>query len=39
MMEVAIATQTTDLDQRRLGMTGWCHEQKAQLAGYIRTKE
>ncbi|WGR92338.1 MULTISPECIES: hypothetical protein [unclassified Bradyrhizobium] len=39
MTEVAIATQTTDLDQRRLGMTTWCHEQKSRLAGYIRTKE
>jgi hypothetical protein len=39
MTEVAIATQSTDLDQRRLGMTTWCHEQKSQLAGYIRTKE
>ncbi|MBR0796742.1 hypothetical protein JQ615_15205 [Bradyrhizobium jicamae] len=39
MTEVAIATQTTDLDQRRAGMTAWCHDQKARLAGYIRTKE
>ncbi|MFB9267134.1 hypothetical protein ACFFWD_28915 [Bradyrhizobium erythrophlei] len=39
MSEVAIATQTTDLDQRRVGMTNWCHDQKARLAGYIRTKE
>jgi hypothetical protein len=39
MTEVAIATQTTDLDQRRAGMTSWCHDQKARLAGYIRTKE
>ncbi|WP_407164733.1 hypothetical protein [Bradyrhizobium sp. ORS 111] len=39
MREVAIATQTTDLDQRRLGMTTWCHDQKSRLAGYIRTKE
>ncbi len=39
MTEVAIATQTTDLDQRRIGMTTWCHDQKARLAGYIRTKE
>ena len=39
MTEVAIATQTTDLDQRRVGMTTWCHDQKARLAGFIRTKE
>jgi hypothetical protein len=38
MTEVAIATQTTDLDQRRLGMSGWCEAQKANLAGFIRTK-
>src|SRR5690242_14518424 len=28
MKEVAIATQSTDFDQRRLGMTGWCEIQK-----------
>ncbi|MTV13301.1 MULTISPECIES: hypothetical protein [Bradyrhizobium] len=40
MTEVAIATQTTDLDQRRAGsMTTWCQDQKTRLAGYIRTKE
>jgi hypothetical protein len=39
MTEVAIATQTTDLDQRRVGMTTWCNDQKSRLAGYIRTKE
>jgi len=39
MTEVAIATQSTDLDQRRIGMTTWCNDQKARLAGYIRTKE
>jgi len=39
MMEVAIATQTTDLDQRRAGMTNWCNDQKSRLAGYIRPKE
>ncbi|OKO80103.1 hypothetical protein [Bradyrhizobium sp. NAS96.2] len=39
MTEVAIATQTTDLDQRRAGsMTTWCQDQKSRLAGYIRTK-
>jgi hypothetical protein len=32
------ATQTTDLDQRRLGMTGWCEAQKTNLAGLIRPK-
>jgi hypothetical protein len=39
MSEVALATQTTDLDQRRLGMETWCKDQKARLAGFIRTKE
>ncbi|MBR0895462.1 hypothetical protein JQ616_10930 [Bradyrhizobium tropiciagri] len=40
MTEVAIATQSTDLDQRRAGsMTTWCQNQKSRLAGYIRTKE
>ena len=39
MTDVAIATQTTDLDQRRAGMTTWCSDQKMRLAGYIRTKE
>ncbi|NEU95125.1 hypothetical protein [Bradyrhizobium uaiense] len=40
MTEVAIATQSTDLDQRRAGsMTTWCQDQKSRLAGYIRTKE
>lgn len=37
MREVAIATQTTDLDQRRLGMESWCETQKTKLAGFIRT--
>jgi hypothetical protein len=36
MSEVAVATQTTDLDQRRLGMTTWCETQKTRLAGFIR---
>ena len=39
MREVALATQTTDLDQRRLGMTSWCEAQKTKLAGFIRSKE
>jgi hypothetical protein len=38
MAEVAVATQATDLDQRRLGMTTWCEAQKSHLAGFIRTK-
>jgi len=38
MQEVAIATRTTDLDQRRLGMTNWCETQKGRLAGFIRAK-
>ncbi|KQT29238.1 MAG: hypothetical protein ACOY3N_16280 [Bradyrhizobium sp.] len=38
MVEVAVATQATDLDQRRLGMSGWCEAQKTNLAGLIRSK-
>ena len=38
MMEVALATKSTDLDQRRLGMTTWCETQKARLAGFVRAK-
>ena len=36
MAEVAVATQATDLNQRRLGMPNWCATQKAALAGLIR---
>src|SRR5689334_8910331 len=38
MAEVAVATQSTDLDQRRLGMSSWCEKQKTSLAGLIRPK-
>ena len=38
MQEVAIATRTTDLDQKKLGMTTWCQTQKDKLAGFIRPK-
>ena len=38
MAEVAVATQTTDMDQRRIGMTTWCETQKTKLAGFIRAK-
>ena len=38
MAEVAVATQSTDLDQRRLGMSSWCEKQKTNLAGLIRNK-
>jgi hypothetical protein len=38
MSEVALATRSTDLDQRRVGMTGWCEAQKTRLAGFIRVK-
>jgi len=36
MSEVVVATRATDLDQRRLGMTNWCEDQKTRLAGFIR---
>jgi hypothetical protein len=38
MSEVAVATKSTDLDQRRLGMTTWCETQKTTLAGFVRAK-
>jgi len=38
MGEVALAMQTTDLDQKRLGMQTWCDAQKTKLAGFIRSK-
>lgn len=38
MAEVAVATQATDMDQRRLGMPTWCEAQKTNLAGLIRAK-
>ena len=38
MSEVAMATKTTDLDQRRLGLSTWCETQKTTLAGFVRAK-
>ena len=38
MGEVAMATRSTDMDQKRLGMPTWCEDQKSRLAGFIRTK-
>jgi hypothetical protein len=38
MSEVALATRSTDLDQKRVGMTTWCEAQKTRLTGFIRTK-
>ena len=38
MSEVALATKTTDLDQKRIGMTTWCETQKTRLSGFIRSK-
>ena len=38
MSEVAVATKTTDLDQRRLGLSTWCETQKTKLAGFVRAK-
>src|SRR4051795_4114778 len=39
MSEVALATQTTDFEQRREGMTAWCESHKASLAGFVRAKQ
>jgi hypothetical protein len=38
MSEVALATQTTDFEQRREGMSAWCESHKASLAGFVREK-
>jgi hypothetical protein len=38
MSEVGVATMSTELDQRRLGMTMWCETQKTKLVGFVRTK-
>jgi hypothetical protein len=38
MTEVALATRSTDLDQKRIGMPAWCETQKTRLSGFIRTK-
>jgi len=38
MAEVAVATQAIDMNQRRLGMSNWCEEQKKTLTGFIRPK-
>ena len=38
MSEIAMATKSTDLDQRRLGLSTWCETQKTKLAGFVRAK-
>ena len=38
MSEVAVATKSTDLDQRRLGLSTWCETQKTKLGGFVRAK-
>jgi hypothetical protein len=38
MSEIAVATKSTDLDQRRLGLSTWCETQKTTLAGFVRAK-
>ena len=38
MSEIAMATKSTDLDQRRLGLSTWCETQKTTLAGFVRAK-
>jgi hypothetical protein len=39
MSEVMLATKTTDMDQKRIGMSAWCEAQKSKLAGFIRVKD
>jgi len=39
MKEVALAVQSTEFDQKRLGMETWCETQKTSLAGFIRSKK
>jgi len=38
MQQIAVAVQSTDMDQKRLGMSTWCEAQKTSLAGFIRSK-
>lgn len=38
MSEIGVATMSTEIDQRRLGMTTWCEAQKTKLAGFVRTR-
>ena len=38
MSEVALATKTTEMDQKRIGMSAWCETEKSKLAGFIRLK-
>ena len=38
MSEVALATKTIDMDQKRTGVSAWCEAQKSKLAGFIRVK-
>lgn len=38
MSEVVLATKTTDMDQKRVGMSAWCETEKSKLAGFIRLK-
>jgi hypothetical protein len=38
MTEVAMATRSTDLDQKRIGMAAWSETQKTRLSGFIRTR-
>ncbi len=38
MAEVAVATRSIDLDQKRVGMTTWCETEKTRLAGFVRAK-
>jgi hypothetical protein len=38
MSEVALATKTIDMDQKRTGVPAWCEAQKSKLAGFIRVK-
>ncbi len=39
MSEVALATKTIDMDQKRTGVSAWCEVQKSKLAGFIRVKD
>lgn len=38
MSEVMLATKTTDMDQKRIGIQAWCETEKSKLAGFIRLK-
>jgi len=39
MAEVTMATQLTQVEQKRLGLKTWCETQKTRLAGFVHAKD